>query len=323
MKAAAMVMSIDALSAQCAARGGFAAKDTATLRSWTATQRVDAVRARAQTLRANAVDAGYLDAASRMIVSGIEQGHVNPCKAAVNLAGSPDAQFSSIVPGLSADAHARATPPRPDKAGAPSPLLAQIDSFGFDTAAGVGYGGFITTDIFPVVLFRDGRALTHVADLGDVSKSRRLYPEHWTQWRRSGGRIELKKLGEWDRMAFAKTYASLPPGFRLNGHFSRLTGTGNVAFGGNQSVALVRDYRFWPDGSVVRGATASAAAAQGTASVITRSAPPDARGHYRIDGLSLTIAYDNGAIERRIIVADPSDPKTAIWLDGESYTQDE
>jgi hypothetical protein len=33
----------------------------------------------------------------------------------------------------------------------------------------------------------------------------------------------------------------------------------------------------------------------------------------------LTITYDNGARERRIIVANPASPTSAIWLDGKGY----
>lgn len=185
----------------------------------------------------------------------------------------------------------------------------------------VGYGGFLTTDIYPVVLFRDGRALTDVTGLSDVAASRRAHPEDWTQWRRSAGRIEFMKKGTWERIAFTKTYASLPPGFRLNGLFRRLSGTGNMGAGGSDSVTLVRDYRFWPDGSVVRGSAAGASASSGDSSVVTRSTAPDARGEYRIDGLTLSITYGSGSTEQRMIVADPDNPKTAIWLDGEGYVQ--
>jgi hypothetical protein len=324
MKGAMMVMSFDALAAKCDAKGGFAAGDAATVKLWERAQRAGAMRKRAEALRADATSRSHLDQGTNAIVSMIGQRGVDPCTAAVRLAGSDEAQFATLLPDLPGAGATAIARPRaaPVKAGAASPLVGQIDSFGFDSRAAMGFGGFMTTDIYPVVLFRDGRALTDVSGLSDVPASRRAHPEDWTQWRRSAGEIQFLKKGGWERIAFRKTYASLPPGFRLDGYFSRLSGTGNVGVGGTDSVTLVRAYRFWPDGSVVRGAVTGSSASTGDSSVVTRSTAPDARGHYRIDGLTLAITYDNGASERRMIVADPSDPKTAIWLDGEGYTQE-
>jgi hypothetical protein len=324
MKGAMMVMSFDALAAKCAAKGGFAASDAAAIKQWARAQRADAMRARTERLRADATNRAHLDQAVNAVVTMIDQREADPCMAAVRLTGSEEARFATLLPdlaptGTASGAKQRATPVT---AGPASPLIAQIDSFGFDSRAAMGFGGFMTTDIYPVVLFRDGRALTDVTGLSDIAASRQAHPEDWTQWRRSGSEIQFLKKGGWERIAFRKTYASLPPGFRLNGLFRRLSGTGNIGVGGSDSVTLVRDYRFWPDGTVLHGSVASASASTGESSVVTRSAPPDARGHYRIDGLTLAISYDNGASERRMIVADPADPKTAIWLDGEGYTQE-
>jgi hypothetical protein len=35
----------------------------------------------------------------------------------------------------------------------------------------------------------------------------------------------------------------------------------------------------------------------------------------------LRITYDDGSVESRILIADPTDPKTAIWLDGVGYVR--
>ncbi len=322
MKVAVVVMSIDALAAKCAAKGGFAPSDAAAIKQWSVAQRADAMRAKARALHSDATSGGHLDQAVAAIASMIGQSKTDPCQAAIRLSGTEEAQFATLLPDLPGAGRVSAARAAPIKAGAVSPIVGQIDSFGFDSRAAMGFGGFITTDIYPVVLFRDGRALTDVTGLSDIAASRRAHPEDWTQWRRSAGEIQFLKKSGWERIAFRKTYASLPPGFRLNGLFRRLSGTGNIGVGGSDSVTLVRDYRFWPDGTVLRGSVASAAASGGNASVVTRSAPPDARGHYRIDGLTLAIRYDNGASERPMIVADPADPKTAIWLDGEGYTQE-
>jgi hypothetical protein len=340
MKASMLLMSFDRLAEQCDAKGGFGGGDGAAVDAWKAANGVNAMRARAQALQADPVSGKDLGTAVGFLMQRAAQSGMDPCAAAVKIVGTPEAQFATLIPGLTGSGAAKGVPSpgRPalmkggaslkpsiaPKAGKAPPLAAQIDSFGFATRVGMGMGGFITTEIYPVVLFRDGAALTDVTGLSDPSgavANRTKNPSDWTRWRRSGGKVELMKGGAWEALPFPRTYAGLPPGFRLNALYRRLSGGGNMGAGGDQSVTAIREYRFWADGSVLRGGSAGAAASAGTSSVVTRSASPDQRGQYRIDGLTLTIAYDNGSSERRILVADPSDPKTAIWLDGDGYVQ--
>jgi hypothetical protein len=203
-------------------------------------------------------------------------------------------------------------------------MLTRIESFGFDTRTEMGMGGFIGLKIYPVVLFRDGTALTDVAALGapeGIDAHQRATPGDWTRWRRAGGEIQLLDDGKWDKLAFQRTYSAMPNGFRLNGRFRRTGGTGNIAIGGSESVIVTNEYTFTPDGRVLRGGSAGATAAGGNVAVTTQSVAPDRRGQYSIDGLTLRIRYDDGTEERRILVTDPTDPKSAIWLDGDSYVR--
>jgi hypothetical protein len=327
MKAAMVLLSFDALAAKCDAKGGFAGDNAAKVTAWKSANAVDAMRNRALTLQADPASGKDLRTAVDFLTGRVEQSGLDPCTAAVKVTESSEAQFAVLVPGLAGKNTPPKARPMPVKgAAAPgpgpaAPLARQIDSFGFDTKAGMGMGGFITTEIYPVVLFRDGSALTDVTGLNDPATHRRANPEDWVKWRRSGGKIELLKSSGWKAMSFSRTYASLPPGFRLDGLFRRLSGVGNIAVGGSDSVSAVSEYRFWPDGAVVRGGSLGSTASPGESSVVTRSVSPDARGTYRIDGLTLVIRYDDGSSERRILVADPADPKTAIWLDGRGYVQ--
>jgi hypothetical protein len=219
------------------------------------------------------------------------------------------------------------TAPAPGATGArgtDAALTRRILSFGFDTRAEMGMGGFIGLKIYPVVLFRDGTALTNVEALGfagGVDAHRRAHPDDWTQWRKQGAEIELQKKGKWDKLAFNRTYSTLPADFHLNGRFRRSAGTGNIAIGGDQSVTVVSTYLFAPDGRVVRDMTVGSTGSSGDISVVTRSASPDKRGRYAIDGITLRIRYDDGSEEQRILVTDPADPKSAIWLNGDSYVR--
>jgi hypothetical protein len=305
MKASMMLLSFDALAAKCDARGGFAGANAAAVMAWKSANAVDAMRNRAQTLQADPTSGKDLRTAVDFLTGRVEQSGLGPCAAAVKVTESSEAQFATLIPGLAGKSTPPTARPKPVKGvaapGPAAPLAGRIDSFGFDTKAGMGMGGFITTEIYPVVLFRDGSALTDVTGLNDPVAHRRANPENWVQWRRSGGKIELMKSSGWKAM--------------------RLSGGGTMGVGGDQSVSVVSEYRFWPDGSVVRGGRAGAMASAGSSSVVTSSVTPDARGTYRIDGLTLAIRYDDGSTERRILVADPADPKTAIWLDGRGYVR--
>lgn len=216
-----------------------------------------------------------------------------------------------------AAAAAAATPTRPS-----APLLESIEAIGFDSRPAVGVGGFITLAIYPIVLFRNGDVLTDVSGLaaaGGVEAHRRAHPDEWTRWRRQGGELQLAKEAGWEAPSFQNTYQRLPDDFRLDGFFRALSGTGNLAIGGTDAVTAWREYRFWRDGRVVRGGGSGGQAAAGNASVVTSSVAPNQRGRYRVEGLRLQITYDDGSVESYVLIADPTDPKTGIWLDGEAF----
>src|SRR5690606_37804140 len=119
------------------------------------------------------------------------------------------------------------------------------------------------------------------------------------------------------KLAFQSTFRQLHAGMRLDGLYRRLGGVGNVAVGGNASVTVSNEYRFTPDGRVSRGGSAGATAGAGGTTVATSSRAAGRQGSYRIDGVMLSILYDDGSEETRLIVTDPKDPRGAIWLDGQ------
>jgi hypothetical protein len=203
-------------------------------------------------------------------------------------------------------------------------LLSQIESFGFDTRMTMGVGGFMSLDVYPVVLFRNGEALTDVTGLsfsGGPDAHKQANPGDWTRWRRSAGKLQLEGKKDWEALAFQTTYSQLPNNFKLEGLFRSLSGTGNIAMGGTQMVAAWSEYRFTTSGQVVRGNGASGSGEEADVSVVANNIAPNRRGHYRIDGLMLRITYDDGSSENRILITDPKDPKSAIWLDGVGYAR--
>ena len=261
---------------------------------------------------------------------------------------SREAQFASVTQVLAAAASSPAWPPPPvgtpstespspesasqvsrpeplsDPSGGVNPALDVLDSFGFDSRPRMGGGGFMTVDIYPVVLFRNGDALTDVKGLSHpdgLAGHRRASPDRWTEWRRTGGRIELRKASGWTALAFPTTYDRLPDGFRLEGLYRSVSGAGTVATGGNQSVIAWSEYTFTPDGRVTRGGGAGSTSGEGGGSVVAGAMAPRAHGTYRVEGLMLHMQFEDGSRESRVLITDPNDARRAIWLDGEGYVQ--
>ena len=327
-QAAVILTTFDRLDAGCA--GGYSPAQREQVQRWQADNGVEALRARLPELRANTELAAKLDLSAQQIMQVTRSKGANDCTAAASLTKLPEAHFGLLEP-----AHQGAPALTPAPATAQSPVvasagpiaaatLAQIDSFAFATRPKMGLGGFIALDIFPVVLFKSGEVLTDVRGLsfaGGLAAHRTAHPDAWSRWRRDGDQLQLLKGGKWAKLPFNKTYPQLPPELRLAGRFRSTRGTGNVAVGGQQSVMVVDEYRFSPDGSVVRsGAVGSTAQAGGT-TVATRGGPGERAGRYRVEGLLLRIAYDDGTSEQRVLITDPEKPGGALWLDGESYVE--
>lgn len=336
MRAALTVMTFDYFATKCKQGGGFVPGDAAKVEAWQTTNGVAQIRTRLRELDQHPAQKQQLDQALSKITEKLaERVNIDGCAVALSVSKLPNAQFATVSPQLLAPVN---SPPKIRKAVeqpasstpaiAPSrsdgEIVTQIDSFGFNSRTKMGIGGFLTVDIYPVVLFRSGDALTNVKGLafsGGLEAHKRANPEDWTRWRRQGGELQLASLNGWKALPFRTTYPKLPKDFRLNGFFRSLSGAGTVAIGGSQSIAVWEDYRFWADGRVVRGKGVGGNTETGDTSIVTRNTPPNQRGRYRIQGLMLYITYDDGSSERRIVITDPKNPKSAIWLDGVGYAR--
>lgn len=359
-QAVSALLTYDHFATRCAASKGMSERDAAQVEAWRAANKVELVRSRMLELELDPQQKGRIDQARTDVIKKFGTFSFLACRAAVQSTKRPESQFAANaprmlsalgaptpapgavattpVPSPSATATtterargAAATNPVPvPDAAAPEPaapripLLESIDSFGFDTRPTMGVGGFLALDIYPVVLFKNGEALTDVTGLSfpaGLAAHKRANPDGWTRWRRNGGKLQLAKTDGWEVMEFQTTYARLPDGFRLDGAYRHLSGAGTLAVGGTQEVVAWNEYRFWSDGRVVRGGGAGGRAEAGDASVATSSVAPNRRGRYRVEGLTLRITYDDGSVESRLLITDPSDPKPAIWLDGVGYAR--
>jgi len=328
-EAAATVMTFDYLTERCRANGGLSAAAAKRVVSWESDNQVERIRARIVALSEDANDQAKLQslrASMREKFAPIDAAH--SCAAALATTTLPEAQFATNNPDMLA---ALAGTPRvatQPSAGAPEAvarLAARIDSFAFDSRMRMGVGGALYPVPVPVVLFRDGQALTDVQGLGfagGLDAHRRAHAAAWTRWRRSGGRLQLQSAESgWRNLAYNVAYSTLPAGFVLDGVYRSLSGSGTAAIGGTDSVAAWRDYAFAPNGQVVRGGGAGAYAAIAGGSTAVSGIAASRRGRYRIEGIVLKIQYEDGSREERIIVTNPQDGRAAIWLNGTGYSR--
>lgn len=327
-QAVSALLTYEHFATRCAASKGMSERDAAQVEAWRAVNKVDLVRSRLLELELDPQQKGRIDQARADVIKKFGTWSLLACRAAFQSTKRPESQFAANAPRMLAALGAPAPEPvavATTPAPAPrAPLLESIDSFGFDTRPKMGVGGFIALDIYPIVLFKNGEVLTDVTALSfpaGLAAHKRANPDDWTRWRRNGGKLQLAKSDGWDVMEFQTTYARLPDGFRLDGAYRYLSGAGTLAVGGTQEGVAWNEYRFWSDGRVVRGGGAGGRAEAGDASVATSSVASNRRGHYRVEGLTLRITYDDGSVESRLLITDPSDPKPAIWLDGVGYAR--
>ncbi|PSB04380.1 hypothetical protein [Merismopedia glauca] len=328
MRAALAVMTFDYYATKCNKGGGFSPSQAAKVEAWSTANGVAQIRLRLLAFDRYPIQKQQLNQGLSVITQQVaaQRPNINSCAAAVSMSQLRDAQFATVSPEIITAVN---NPPKTPKKVGQSPsqpnaaIVSQIHSFGWDSRTKVGIGGFLTIDVYPVVLFRNGDALTNVKGLsftGGLSAHKRAKPSEWTRWRNQGGKLQLARKSGWKALAFQTTYQKLPNNFKLNGFFRSLSGTGTVAIGGNDTISAWKEYRFWPDGRVVRGQGAGGQVGD-DASVAISNVASNQRGHYRVEGLTLYINYDDGSSEHRILIADPKDPKTAIWLDGVGYAR--
>lgn len=358
MSAASLVLALDLLSARCLEQTQFTPDGASKIAAWVSENEVERIRTRTRELEQDAAQKRQFAMVRRMFSLPFSARGQAACKSAVDASQREDAQFSRTAPQMIAALRARggavaAAPPparspardsvlparrapdiappgagasgAPAASGAADALAERIVSFGFDSRAAMGAGGFMMLNIYPVVLFRDGSALTDVEGLGfqaGLDAHRATHPSDWTRWRRQSGEYQLESKGKWEKLQYQTTYSTLPAGFHLNGRFSRTSGTGNIAMGGTASVIVESAYAFTTDGHVIRGGFAGSMSRSSDVSVITRSVAANRRGQYTIDGITLRINYDDGSRVQFIIVTDPADP-SVIWLDGASYVREQ
>jgi hypothetical protein len=175
---------------------------------------------------------------------------------------------------------------------------------------GFGVGGMMIQEFVPLLVLRSGLLYSgpiYAPQAFNAKLSQEKEPQRWGRVVVSGNKgtvtwLESRyKSNETTYSPFHPTKPA-PPGTMLRGTFSRTTGGGNTAYGGNTNIISVTSFTFFADGQFARGAIAGGAGGNdytgATANVAFRSQAADRRGHYRLDGWSIELAYDDGKTDR-------------------------
>jgi hypothetical protein len=332
VEAVSAVVIFDHAFEACQTDKGFSAQDLASIKTWQESNGVEAIRARLVELARDQKNNRILEDNKAKTIKKMVEQKIDRCALAKEIVNSKSAQFATTAPTVLAnlgvlkadttnqtipttDVKPAAVPVDPNRAKTQAELLSQIDSFGFDSRATIGYAGAVILDIYPIVFFKNGDALTDIKGLAHpsgIAAHKKTKPDSWQQWRRNGSNLEITKTKGWSALSFNVNYPQLPSGFNLNGTYNSVGGFGNTM--------AWRQYKFSPDGQVARSNGAGSSDKVGDTSVVTSSARQNQLGQYRIDGITLQIKYDNGSAQSYILVTDPKSPST-IWLDGESYSK--
>jgi hypothetical protein len=198
-----------------------------------------------------------------------------------------------------------------------------IDAIAFDSVTHFGYGGMLTFDPTPMVLFKSGDVayMTVLNAPEGLAAHRAAHPKLWLRWRREGNAI-LIGTAQWRRLPYTKTLGPAPAGYRLTGNYQSLSGGGNIAVGGSSGVIAWSNLSFDRSGAFTSGGGSGSFTETngGEARVATSGVRADEHGAYEVNGYALTLRYASGRVEQRVIVVDPKEPDV-VWIDGSGWTR--
>ncbi len=230
------------------------------------------------------------------------------CALALSACGGGGDDGSSIA---AAPTPASSTPVTPVNA---DPVAVSLMSFGVDSRLKLNALGGVYVEVFPIALFKDGRALADTTGLlhpAGLDAHRSQFPAAWTQWRQSGADLQvLQGNGTWKTLT-SSTLPVAADDTRRVGIYESLS----VASSPSISIIGSSTYTFTNAGAIGRGGYVVG----DSANVSAISTTPNNRGTYSINGYRLNIAFENGAKEEHVIVVDTR--PQYIFIDGVLYAK--
>jgi hypothetical protein len=221
-----------------------------------------------------------------------------------------------------------------DASPAPHPEnWAQMEGIYFRSYTTFGVGGMVISDFEPLALFNDGTYYEVEGDALediDLAASRRSSPDQWGRWARNGDGFTL--TGADGRSSehtlqggsFFKAFPAEAGGAQLAGKYSRVSGGGDSALGGEMMIAAQTDLSFTADGDYMRASSAGAIGsgdATGVATAAYSRQPAGGAGRYRIEQHTITLTEPDGTTRRQFFAfgsrSTPPQPATNMIFLGD------
>ncbi|VWX54251.1 DUF6683 family protein [Novosphingobium sp. 9U] len=187
-----------------------------------------------------------------------------------------------------------------------------VEGVYFRSAFTFGVGGMMVQEFEPLVLFRDGTyyAIDEAAlEDVDLAAEHAAKPGHFGKWQKTGARYTLvdddDKDGRSDPVAlqdgqFFKAFPAEASGGKLAATYSRVSGGGNTALGGDVIVGGRTDLTFSPDGSFGRKGSGGGMNTGATSGVgVSVHGSNASAGRYQIKNYTITMTQPDGRTERK------------------------
>ncbi|RDC64383.1 hypothetical protein [Adhaeribacter pallidiroseus] len=184
-----------------------------------------------------------------------------------------------------------------------------------------GVGGYLYVVYNPYLLFNDGsvyRNLDTNVDKLNVAQSKQQEPEEWGTWQKQGSEIALTwqdgDTDTWeDKSWFVASKAA--KGETIAGAYSSISGGGNTAFGGSVITFSSSNISF--NGNKFTFESTGG----GSSSDVTAYSSQEKAGTYELDGYSITLRFNNGAVEKKFFYFYP-DSKDVFGIGDQYYVTD-
>ncbi len=163
----------------------------------------------------------------------------------------------------------------------------------------VGYGGYTYPTYIPHVLYADGTVVKEPNVPLDALKFNALTKQQATNWgtyEKRAGRIHITwsdgKKSDY-KLTDSQRAIGGSAGDKMDGTFRSISGSGNLAFGGNAAVVASSSITFASDGRFTMENVAGS-----SSSNVSAYSKADTAGRYALSGYTLTLKFNNGK-ERR------------------------
>ncbi|GEM_PF-1394348 len=304
--------------------------DTMLLQALLAEARMGAADKAGAAMRQRMSDTIHAEA-SQLLGTDLRQVSLTPAGFTPNHgAGNAPPARSTAAPAATARPAATSTPAGPAAHAGNWDL---VDGVFFRLFTNFGVGGMVINDYEPLILFKDGSYYEIEGDaLEDVNlaASRQAKPNKWGRWQRtaggysltdSRGRTSEKKLQDG---AFFQAFPAEAGGGRLAAKYTRVSGGGNSAMGGEMTISSQSDLTFAADGRYSRassfGATGSGSMSGVGMAVASRNRPAGV-GSYTIDRHTITLTEPDGSTKRQFFAfgsrGSPAQPATNMLFIGD------